>query len=270
MKTNLAYNRCMHIDIDLIQVGQWTEQLYQSDIAEQEIERARLYGLYDDVHVRTLSRRPDQFEILGSPRTWLIAQLIQQPSVPVKQMDHLNESDLSGYYAPAAILSEHYIDKARALKSLIGERRLSLTAAGRLTGKSRSEVCNLMRILKMDDGIIGRLKNAPRIGFGHAKIMAGLSYEKQLVLFERINNEHLTVQQAESVAKELREGFVSPSPEKPIQKKSADVLRLETLLSEHFGARVEIDEKEGIFGINYHGDLDILQGVLDKIGIHDL
>ena len=83
----------MHIDIDLIQTGQWSERLLQSDIAVQEIERARLYGLHDDVHVRALELQPGHYEILGSSKTWLIAQIIQQPSFPVKQIDHVSLSE---------------------------------------------------------------------------------------------------------------------------------------------------------------------------------
>ena len=100
--------------------------------------------------------------------------------------------------------------------------------------------------------------------------MVGLRYEQQAVLLARINNEHLTVQQAEAVAKDLRENTASTLIRNPSQEKSSDVVRLETMLAEHFGARVEIDEKEGVLNINYHRDLDILQGILEKIGITDL
>ena len=260
----------MHIDIDLIQTGPWTERLLQSDIAVQEIERARLYGLHDDVHVRALEQQPGHYEILGSSKTWLIAQLIQQPSVPVKQMDHLSLSELNGYYTPFKTTSDHFIDRARELQSLIKGQNLSLTNAGKMIGKSRSEVCNLMRILKMDEAILGQIKRHPDIGFGHAKIMAGLKHVQQAALLERINNEHLTVQQAEAVAKDLRENTASTLIRNPSQEKSSDVVRLETKLAEHFGARVEIDEKEGVLNINYHRDLDILQGILEKIGVVDL
>ncbi len=260
----------MHIDIDLIQTGQWTERLLQSDIGVQEIERARLYGLHDDVHVKALEHQPGHYEILGSPKTWLIAQLIQQPSVPVKQMDHLSLSELNGYYIPIKTTSDHFIDRARELHSLIKDQNLSLTNAGKMIGKSRSEVCNLMRILKIDEAILGQIKSHSDIGFGHAKIMAGLQYEQQTILLGRITNEHLTVQKAEAVARDLRENRDAASVKKSIREKSADVLRLEMMLTEHFGARVEINEKDGLLEINYHDDLDILQGVLDKIGIADL
>ena len=260
----------MHIDIDLIQTGQWSERLLQSDIAVQEVERARLYGLHDDVHVRALEQQPGHYEILGSPKTWLIAQLIQQPSVPVKQMDHLSLSELNGYYTPFKTSSDHFIDRARELQSLIKDQNLSLTNAGKMIGKSRSEVCNLMRILKMDEVILGQIKRNPNIGFGHAKIMAGLRLEQQAVLLSHINNEQLTVQQAEAAAKDLRENRAVIPIEKSTREKSADVLRLEMLLTEHFGARVEINEKDALLEINYHSDLDILQGILEKIGIADL
>lgn len=260
----------MNVDIDLIQKGQWTEPLLQSDITEQEVIRARLYGLHDDVHIRALQEQPGHYEILGTPKTWLIAQLIQQPSIPVKLMDHLDASELNGYYTLLQVKPDHFIDRARALQILIENQHLSLTDAGTLIGKSRSEVCNLMRILKMDDEILRQIKGHERIGFGHAKIMAGLKYEHQCILIERIKQENLTVQQAEMAAKELRENKVSNLGKSESVGKSEDVLRLERLLSEHFGAQVVINEKDSLLEINYHQDLDILQGILDKIGITDL
>ena len=266
----IRYNLYMHLDIDLIQTGQWTERLFQADISEQEIERAKLYGLHDDVHVRALESQPGHYEILGSPKTWLIAQLIQQPSVPVKQMNHLSHSELNGYYTPFKTTSGHFIDRARELQSLIKGQNLSLTNAGKMIGKSRSEVCNLMRILKMDEGLLAKIKTYPYIGFGHAKIMAGLQYVQQVILLQSIINERLTVQQAEAVARNLRENRSEAAVKETTRGKSADVLRLETMLTEHFGARVEINEKDGLLEINYHRDLDILQGILEKIGIADL
>jgi ParB family chromosome partitioning protein len=260
----------MYIDIDLISTGQWTDRLSQSEIAEQEIDRARLYGLYDDVHIRALSQHPGHFEILGSPKAWLIAQLIQQPDVPVKKMDHLSMSELDGYYTPLKAISDHFIDRALALQSRIREQNLSLTDAGKVVGKSRSEVCNLMRILKMDEIILGKIKNLPGVGFGHAKIMAGLQYAQQLKLLELIKNEQLTVQKTEAVAKTLRENTVLGQVNAQLYKKSPDVLRLEMMLTEHFGVQVVFNEKDGLMEINYRGDLDILQGVLDKIGVTDL
>ena len=127
-----------------------------------------------------------------------------------------------------------------------------------------------MRILKIDKGILGQIKRYPDIGFGHAKIMAGLQYEQQTVLLKRICNEHLTVQQTEAVARGLRENRVAVQEKKSTKEKSTDVLRLETVLTEHFGARVEINENTGLLEINYNQNLDILQGILDKIGIADL
>ncbi len=271
----------MNIDVDLIQAGQWTHRLLQSEISTQDVERARLYGLYDDVHIRALVAPPFHFEILGSPKTWLIAQLIQQQSVPVKQIQHLSVSELNGYYsslgttseALSVIVSEHFIDHARVLQLRIKEQKLSLSDAGKLIGKSRSEICNLMRILKMDRAILDKIKQQPRVGFGHAKIMAGLPSAQQIILLQNIISESLTVQQAEAMAKNLRDNSVSISADFSVQtlvEKSADVLRLEKMLTEHFAAQVEINEKDSKLEINYHHDVDILQGILEKIGLADL
>ena len=142
----------MQIDIDLIHTGHWTEQLRQADIAPSEVEIGRLYGIVDDVHVRRLPDQPGHYEILGTPKSWLLAQLIQDERVPVKIIDHLKPSEIEGLYAPKNDSSGHFIEQAIALKEYINENNLTLAKAGKLKGKTRSEVCNLMRILKISFG----------------------------------------------------------------------------------------------------------------------
>ena len=94
----------MLIDIDLIHTGHWTEQLRQADITPSEVERGRLYGIVDDVHVRRLPNQSGHYEILGSPRSWHLAQLLQDASVSVKLLDHLQPSVIEGLYAPKFVM----------------------------------------------------------------------------------------------------------------------------------------------------------------------
>ncbi len=259
----------MPIDVDLLQTGLWTQRLTQAEISVEELERARLYGLHEDVHVRALAHSPARFEILGSPKIWLLAQMLQQQTVSVKHMDYLSSAEIDGYYGHLINTEEHFIDRALALKQRIKRQNISLTMAGALIGKSRSEVCNLMRILNIEKHLLDNIKQCSMIGFGHAKIMAGLPLEQQQLLLQQIKDEHLTVQQTEAVARTMRAHKPVLQPSASV-KKSADVLALETRLTEHFGAHVDINEDQGVLIINYHRNLDILQGVLDKMALPDI
>ncbi len=260
----------MLIDIDLIHTGHWTEQLRQADITPSEVERGRLYGIVDDVHVRRLPNQSGHYEILGSPRSWHLAQLLQDASVSVKLLDHLQPSVIEGLYAPKFDSSGHFIDQAVALKEYIEDNDFSLAKAGKLKGKSRSEVCNLMRILKIDDTILSEIKRLPYIYLGHARIMAGLENSKQRQLLDQIKEKHLTVQQTEAVVRKMHGKASQNQTIYPSRDKDPNTIKLENSLTEHFGARSEIDESTGILKINYNKNLDVLQGILEKIGVTGL
>jgi ParB family chromosome partitioning protein len=257
----------MQIDIDLIHTGHWTEHLRQDDITSSEVERARFYGIVDDVHVRRLPEQPGHYEILGTPRSWLLAQLIQDSSVPAKLLDHLNVSEIEGLYAPKNDSSGHFIEQAVALKEYIEDNNLSLAKAGKLKGKSRSEVCNLMRILKIDYAIQSEIKRLPYVYFGHARIMANLDYSKQRQLLDQIKEKHLSVQQAEAIVRKMHGKASKNQSINPLRDKDPNTVKLENSLTEHFGARSEIDENNGYLKINYNKNLDILQGILEKMGV---
>ena len=257
----------MDIDVDLIETGRWTQKMRQADITMQEEALARRFGVLDSVHVK--STQSGRYEILGSPRPWLLAQLLQLPTVPVKVISHLFESELDDYYL---VLNQdgklHFIEEAEALAEFIERRKISQAEAGRLKGKSRSEVCNLLRILEIDREILDEMRGLPAIYFGHAKALAGLDPNRQHQVFEQIKRDKLTVQETEKLAREIgasgQNTAAVSSSDAPV--KSADTRRLEDALTTHLCTQVTIDEQSNDLVINY-SNLDVLQGVLERLGL---
>ena len=100
--------------------------------------------------------------------------------------------------------------------------------------------------------------------------MAGLENSKQRQLLDQIKEKHLTVQQTEAVVRKMHGKASQNQTIYPSRDKDPNTIKLENSLTEHFGARSEIDESTGILKINYNKNLDVLQGILEKIGVTGL
>ena len=91
-------------------------------------------------------------------------------------------------------------------------------------------------------------------------------------LAERIILRRLSVREAEAAAQGRRirpTGILQQTPDDITSNADPDVRRLETALSETLGSTTRIDTKTGRLIIHYAGNLEILQGALERLGCGD-
>jgi ParB family chromosome partitioning protein len=106
------------------------------------------------------------------------------------------------------------------------------------TGKSRSSVSNILRLLKLPEEIQQAVREK-KISGGHARAILGAAGEEaQRALLKRILEEDLNVRQTE----ELANGQKKPQEKKKIKRTAGehDLLELEGRLTRHFKTKVEI------------------------------
>ena len=111
------------------------------------------------------------------------------------------------------------------------------------TGKSRSYITNLLRILSLKEGV-KKLLNEKKISFGHARAL--LNAPNQLDLAHKIIRDNMSVRQLEIF---LREGGNKYKKTHAIKNnlnlKDANIVDYEKYLSLKLGYKVEIKDKEG-------------------------
>ena len=78
------------LDIDTISRGRYTTDF--SGLPPLEEKQARLSGISEALTIRTIE--PGQYEIVGNPKSWFLAQVIQEAQVPVIIVDHLKIDEL--------------------------------------------------------------------------------------------------------------------------------------------------------------------------------
>ena len=111
------------------------------------------------------------------------------------------------------------------------------------TGKSRSYITNLLRILSLNDGV-KKLLNEKKISFGPARAL--LNAPNQLVLANKVIADNMSVRQLEEFLKEgEHKDKESTFPKKNLNLKDVNIADYEKYLSLKLGYKVEIKDKEG-------------------------
>ena len=101
-----------------------------------------------------------------------------------------------------------------------------------------------------------------RIEMGHARAMLSLSASEQVMLCQKVISNNLSVREVEALITQT-----NPTKKNIKKQKTADIINLETNLSDKLGASVIISHNlngSGILKINYN-NLDQLDTILKKI-----
>ena len=214
-------------------------------------------------------------EIIAGERRFRAAQLAGLIEVPVlvKEVDdrtaltlalieNLQRQDLNA------------IEEALGLQRLIAEFNFTHEQAADAVGKSRSAVSNLLRLLELAAPVQDRVM-AGTLEMGHARALAPLPKDKQIMLAEKIAINGLSVRATEALVKDetgaatkKRPGIpTARSKQEKLALRDPDLDRLETELADSLGTYVEISHQpsgQGELVIRY-ASLDQLDGLIARM-----
>lgn len=135
---------------------------------------------------------------------------------------------------------------ATSYQKLLTECNLKQEELGEKVGKKRATVTNYLRLLKLPPAIQDALRD-DQISMGHARALINIeNIDLQLIAFHKILKDDLSVRKTEDLARKIsqrkpgQEGIRSQ-----IGHLSLELKNLQTVLSSHFGTKVEIHQKSG-------------------------
>lgn len=183
----------------------------------------------------------DRYEIVAGERRWRAAQRAQLHRIPAIVRD-FDEAETLEIALIENIQREDLnpIEEARAYRKLIGQFSHSQDALGRLVGKSRSHVANLMRLLDLPEGVQDRVM-ANELSMGHARALIGAPDCERLA--DEVVRQGLSVRDTEKLAREARPEAARPRVAKAAALEpttNADIAALERDLADLLGMRVSI------------------------------
>lgn len=233
------------------------------------VRNIQRFGITIPVLVRPIaSTRPEHYEILAGEDHWLGAQQAGLHEVPV-----CIRRDLSNAAAEQIVRLSfcspgfRLLEEAEAAKSLV-EQGLTVTEVAKRSGKNRTAVAHLLRLLQLCRPVKDLLATG-RLKYGHARPLVGLTPEQQHHLAKHILARGLSVRKVEHLARQLK----TQSPTiaalgSTADRKSPEVVRLEQRLGEQVGSPISItcdQQGRGQLVINFQ-NLEILQGILERLG----
>jgi ParB family chromosome partitioning protein len=250
------------IPVEYLQPGKYQPRKDMSPDALEELASSiRSQGIIQPIVVRKIADH--LFEIIAGERRWRAAQLAELDVIPCIIKDVPDEA------AVAIALIENIqredlnaMEEAQALDRLMIEFELTHQEVAEAVGKSRTTVTNLLRLNNLNDDVKLLLEHGD-IEMGHARALLALQGDIQNEAAQTVSGKGMTVRDTENLVRKLLEPAKPPVETKP----DPDVQRLETTLSENFGAPVSIAHNakgKGKMVINF-SSLDQLDGILAKI-----
>tara|TARA_R110000782_G_scaffold268689_1_gene365541 strand:+ start:72850 stop:73833 length:984 start_codon:yes stop_codon:yes gene_type:complete len=203
------------------------------------------------------------YQIVAGERRWRAAQRAHLHQIPAIVRDFTDAETLEIALIENVQRQDlNPVEEAEAYSRLVAQFGHSQEALGKLVGKSRSHVANLMRLLDLPASVLDVVKTG-KLSMGHARALVGIDNAAQLA--RRIIDKGLSVRQAEKLAQQAkgRDEKAARSAESgraPAPGANADIAALEQHLADMVGVKVSIDH-----GSNGGGTLSLRYSTLDQL-----
>jgi ParB family chromosome partitioning protein len=250
------------IDLALIRANPNQPRQQFDEVALNELAQS----IADKGVLQPILLRPvgEGFEIIAGERRWRAAQKAQLHRIPalVRELDDATTAEVA-LIENVQRTDLNAIEEADAYKQLIINFSHSQDDVGRLVGKSRSHVSNLLRLLDLPEDVRLLLLRVD-ISMGHARAVATSPHAS--VIAARIVSEGLSVRQVEHLAranKPPKPGSGSEARARPVD---ADLAALERQLGDLLGLRVKVAHgKSGGTVALHYSSLDQLDMICQRL-----
>lgn len=225
-------------------------------------------GVLQPILVRP-SGEAGHYEIIAGERRWRAAQRARLHKMPaiVRSFDEAGTAEVALIEnVQRADLSP--LEEADAYAALISRFGHGQDAVGKLVGKSRSHVANLLRLRDLPDSVRAHLESGA-MTMGHARAIATAPDVEALA--EEIVRKGLSVRQAEALARKVKPGAGRDIARGSARLaagggRDADLVALERQLGDLLGLKVTIAHSSGAGQVAVHfSSLDQLDLICQRL-----
>lgn len=216
------------------------------DAALDELaDSIRLRGLVQPILVRPAPQGRG-WQIVAGERRWRAAARAGLHQIPAIVRD-LNDTDTFTIALIENIQRKDLtaIEEAEAYARLRDRLGHSADAIGRMTGKSRSHVANILRLLELPEAVRAMVADG-RLGMGHARALIG--HADALALAQAAVTKGYSVRKVEALVRSPRVAAGSRHGTRGRAGADADIAALESHLADMLGIRVRIAHTAAMSG----------------------
>ncbi len=231
---------------------------FDEDALEELAASIQQRGVIQPIVVRPHGHR---FQIVAGERRWRAAQRARLHEIPAIVRDFSEAETLEIALIENIQRADlNAIDEAAAYSRLIADYGHSQEALGKLVGKSRSHIANLLRLLDLPPSVKDMLIDG-RLTMGHARAL--ISAPDPVGLAEEVIRRGLSVRETEKLAQAKK-----PGRARTAQRAAADpdIAALERQLSELLGVPVTVRHTGGAGAITLsYSSLDQLDMICQRL-----
>ncbi len=244
---------------------------FDNDAMEELKNSIAENGVLQPITVRQIGN--EKYEIISGERRYRSALALNLESIPAYILSVDTDAEMMEFAIIENVQRENLnpVEEAEGYAILNDKYGLSQEEIAQKVGKSRPEIANTLRLIKLPPNIRSSLKLSREeggISKGHARALLTLKDEQKIqTMFQRIIGEGLSVRQTEALVKNI--STKKPSSTKKIkpQKTDSNLSKIESDLMSSLGTKVIIQKSakgKGRISIEYYSD-DELERLIELL-----
>ena len=246
---------------DIIPNKNQPRKSFDKQILDDLVESIRDNGIIQPIVVRRVN--DNRYEIIAGERRWRAAQIAALSKVPVVITEATDQKAFELALAENIQREDlNPIEEALAIKDLIQTYNFSNDDILKITGKQRSSIANIVRILDLPPSI-RRLIAENKLSRGHGiALLSFLDETTMIKVADQIIKKELSVRQVESLAR----SYKNPDKKSPQAENDIYLSSLSKTLEDKLGLKVTLsgNSRSGKVEIRYR-TLDELNKIINTI-----
>jgi ParB family chromosome partitioning protein len=227
-------------------------QIFDEDRIDELAESLKQHGVIQPLTVRRVN---GEYRLVAGERRLRAAIKAQMKTVPVviRQMDDREAMEVA---LVENLQREELgpLEQAGAFQLLIEEFGLTQEELATRVGKSRSEVANTLRLLKLEPEVKEMVTNGT-LSAGHARALLSLDRNTQIKMARSVVSKGLTVRKLEElVSKRAKKKEPQSVARKKVRRRDAEELLTGALGSP---VQVTVQGRRGTISISFFGEEDL-------------
>ena len=249
------------ISVEHIEPNPFQPRTFFEPVALAELSASiKEQGIIQPITVRKMGY--DRYQIISGERRFKASRMAGLTTIPA-YIRVANDQGMLEMSLVENIQRQNLnpLEIALSYKRLIDECSLTQEMLSDRVGKNRSTVTNFLRLLKLQPQIQSAIRNET-LSMGHARAIIGVDdVGKQLFMFREIIDKHLSVREAENLARELgnKSSFTGKN-KKNKENLSLEYKKIQDVLSSHFRNRIRLQRTQkgnGKIVIPFENDEDL-------------
>jgi ParB family chromosome partitioning protein len=241
---NVDQSRVEEIFIDQIEANPFQPRSNFNENALNELaDSIREKGVIQPITVRKI--KAEKYQIVAGERRWRASKLVGLKKIPAV-IRNFDDQEMLEIALIENIQREDLdpVEEATAYKEMLNNFEITQAELAKQVGKSRSNVSNMIRLLKLADKVKNHLQQGT-ITIGHARALLSLAKEEaQVAACENIIIKDLTVRETEKYVEKLKNPLQGKKKKKQEKKLDQVWQQAAAELEKNLGTKVKIKQRQ--------------------------